>query len=222
MPLLPPAVTFTFTRRSKLRIVESFQVMNRFIFSEPSVTPVKRPVFDRPVLRDRPPSRRASCRRTTRRSRRCPGLASDRGGRLGMRDGRGGEGALQRIERTAEFARPARSFACASPSSVSACVGIAGQVDQFVGIVLQVVQELVIAVIEVANVLESLVAQAFERGDAIAHGEVLVKRFGSPVVGSLLGDDRLQAAALISLGHFACRPNPETSRAGPDSARSRR
>ena len=51
MPLLPPAVTLTLTRRSKLRIVESFQVMKRFIFSEPSVTPVSAPSLTDQYLR---------------------------------------------------------------------------------------------------------------------------------------------------------------------------
>ncbi len=81
-----------------------------------------------------------------------------------MRDGGCGELALA----ADRAGRPVRRRACVVRSRIAlqrfGVLRIAGQIDQFVGIVLQIVKKLVIAVIEVADVLELLVAQAFKRG----------------------------------------------------------
>ena len=54
-------------------------------------------------------------------------------------------------------------------------VRIVRQIDQFIGIVFQIVQELSIVMIDVANVFEVLVSQAFKCGDSIPNCEMLVE-----------------------------------------------
>ncbi len=123
-----------------------------------------------------------------------------------MRDGGRGELALrQRIERAAVFGNAFRRALAHGLERVGV-LRIGGQIDEFVGIVFQVVQELVIPMIEVADVFELFVAQAFKRRDAIPHGEVFVKRFGSPIGRFPFGDDGLQTAPLITFRHFDARP----------------
>ena len=66
--------------------------------------------------------------------------------------------------------------------------------------------------IEVANVLVLAVANALERRDAVADGEVLMKGLRSPVRRRRRLDDGLETASLVSLGHIDACPIQERRR----------
>ena len=120
------------------------------------------------------------------------------GGRLWTGRCRCAEGAWQRLKRTAKLFD---SLGGAPPHGLQGfgVLGIVRQVDQLVGVALQIVQKLIVVVVEISHVFEAIVSQAFKRGDAASHREVLMEGLGSPIIRRFRRDNRLQAAALITL-----------------------
>ena len=90
--------------------------------------------------------------------------------------------------------------------------GIAGQIDEFVGIVLQIMEELMVVLIDVADVFKIVVPDSFERGNAIPHGEVLVEGFCPPVVRCSVFNKRAEAGSLIAIGDDGVGPVEEGCR----------
>ena len=58
-------------------------------------------------------------------------------------------------------------------------LGILGQVDEFVGVVLQVMKKLVVALVDEADVLETVVAQALEEEECGYGRQSARERYGS-------------------------------------------
>lgn len=83
--------------------------------------------------------------------------------------------------------------------------GIPGKVDEFIGIIFEIVKELGI-VIDVANVFMSGSTNTFVSGDTVPNGEVLVEGLLAPVFGNFAIDDGLEAPAVIALGCFDSGP----------------
>ena len=131
----------------------------------------------------------------------------------GFRIGGGGyaQGAFLGGKRTAQLLDPAVGRLAHFEESLLV-LGILGQVDQFVGILPQVVKKLVVALVDVTDVFETVVAQALEGRDAVAHREVLVKGMGAPVLGLAGGDKGLEAPPLVALGNGKARPVEEGGR----------
>ena len=67
-------------------------------------------------------------------------------------------------------------------------------------------QELASAVIDVTDILESIVANSLECRNPSSHGEVLMERFRPPVGRFLGGNDRSQAVALIAIWNLDVSP----------------
>ena len=122
-----------------------------------------------------------------------------------MRNGRSRKFSLQRIKRPADLVHTR----CRSVSHGFQGVrvpAIVCEINQLVGVVLQVVQEFTVAVIEVANVFEPFVSEPFEGRDTSANGKVFMEGFCPPVRRLAGCNDGLQAVALISSGIVDARP----------------
>ena len=87
--------------------------------------------------------------------------------------------------------------------------GITRQIFKFVRIILEVMEELMVAVVNVANVFVAGVADAFEGWDAASNGKMFVKRFGAPFGRCVAADDRVKAVSLIALGDVDAGPIEE-------------
>ena len=82
--------------------------------------------------------------------------------------------AAERLERAAQFGHaPGRALAH-GPQRIGV-FRIRREIGQFVGIVLQVVKELMVAMVEIADVFEVFIPQAFKGGNAASNREVLVE-----------------------------------------------
>ena len=136
------------------------------------------------------------------------GSEGDGCGGFGVGDGGGGEFALERLEGAAEFG-DAGVGALAHRLEGGGVLWIGGEVYEFAGIVLEVVEKLVVIFVDVADVFKLLGAQAFEGGDAVADGEVFVEGLGAPILRCLSDDDGGEAVPLIALGNFCAGPIEE-------------
>ena len=87
-------------------------------------------------------------------------------------------------------------------------LGILGEVDEFIRIVLEIVEELGV-VVEIADVFMGGSPNSFVGRDTVSDGEVFVEGFGAPVFGSFAFDERLQAAAIVALRGFDAGPVEE-------------
>ncbi len=114
------------------------------------------------------------------------------GGRLGVWLRGDAQGTVHGLKGPAEFGHPLVR-ALTELLERLGMLGILGEVDQFVGIVLEVVKELVVFLIDVANVLVAIGTQTLEGGDAMTHREVLVKGLLAPIIRLAGGHDGLEA-----------------------------
>ena len=120
------------------------------------------------------------------------------GGCLGMRSCGDSQGTVHGLKGPAQFGHPLVRPLTKLLERLGMLGGL-GEVDQFIGILLEVVEELVVFLVDVANVLVAVGAQTFEGGDAMTHGKVLVKGLLAPVVRLAGGHDGLEAAPLVAL-----------------------
>ena len=139
MPLLPPSVILTFIRRSKLRTVEPFQVMKRFDGSFAVGDAGDAAVFHGPVLRiTGPPVQVFSVEQFCKTV--FSGFVGDRRGCLRVRYRGRVEGSFERLQRSTIFGDTLIGTRSHLRQGFRVR-RVAGQIGQFIGVVLQIVQE---------------------------------------------------------------------------------
>ena len=111
----------------------------------------------------------------------------------------------QRIERAAEFLDP-RIRPRAHGLEHIGVPGILREVFEFIRIVLQVMEKLVIVVVKIAYIFEPLITQSLKGGDTAAHGEVFVIGFRPPPFRLTAFHHRLETVALVSFRNLHAGP----------------
>ncbi len=79
-------------------------------------------------------------------------------------------------------------------------IGILGEIREFVGIVPEVVEEFVVAVVKIPNILIALIANPFKGRDALSDCKMFVEGFLPPIAWFSMAHDGFQTVALISFG----------------------
>ena len=117
---------------------------------------------------------------------------------------------FQRVDGTAQFGHTRGSLGAHRCKRFCVC-RVTREIDQLIGVGLQVMEELVV-VVEVTHVFETVIADTFIRGYAVAHRKVLVESFGAPIGRRLCLYHRANTAALIARRHFRTGPVQEGGR----------
>ena len=87
--------------------------------------------------------------------------------------------------------------------------GLVSEIDQFMGIILQVVQKLPVGMINIADIFKILIAHPFERRDPMSDRKMFVKCFRAPVGRFVPGNNGLQTTSLVARRDFHIRPIEE-------------